>query len=261
MPAEFTHILIAAKVWHKLETDEIDLEQTLLGSIVPDLFMYPVWDEELTNFGEIIHNLKNPNPIITTIGEKLRRNYPGFAIGIASHFIADIIFHPYIDWRSKNNPVKHGLLERAIDRALWEVLYGKSTLTTDLSKWLPSNINLKQEIAFSKAVKTQGLPYKSGWLMWSYKFFRIYWKLNAILPGPMELLLKRIPSPSAHGAMRTASFRDPLNIRRNMWMKDGEVHMDDVIRLFEQAVLQSSKVALDYLNNTNLSIPKYLLDN
>ncbi len=260
MPAEFTHILVAAKVWHRLNRKNLDLKQMLLGSIVPDLFMYPAWDDEIVNLSRKIHNLKNPNTFLKTLGREIRKRSPAFGIGIATHFVADMIFHPYIDWRCKNNAVKHGLLERCIDRALWEVLYGKSPLTIDLTRLLPPQVGLYQELAFGKATKAQGLKYRTGWLTWSYNFFRIYWKFNAIIPGIMQIALSRIPNASAQGAIRTASFRDPLNIRRNMWMKDGEVYMEDTIRLFEQAVIQSAKIASDYLSGIDLSIPDYLLN-
>ena len=260
MPAEFTHILIAAKVWHRLKKEKLDLKQMLLGSIVPDLFMYPAWDDEIVDLSKKIHHLNDPNTLLKTLGRELRNKSPEFGIGIATHFVADIIFHPYIDWRCKNNPVKHGLLERCIDRALWEVLYGKSPLTIDLTRLLPKQVNLHQELAFGRAAKAQGLKYRTGWLMWSYNFFRVYWKLNATIPGIMQIVLTRIPKTSAQGAIRTASFRDPLNIRRDMWMKDGEVHMEDALRLFGQAVIQSVKIASDYLSGMDLSIPDYLLN-
>ena len=258
MPAEFLHTYTALRISKALDIFKRKyFPLIILGSQGPDPFLYIPFDSEIHSWGEKLHKEKWQTPFLTNLGEALRQNYPHFAIAFMSHYVLDSMVHPYIIARAGHG-IRHGQLERAIDRSFMEFL-GISPDSFKISKLLPEHIPYNLDIAFKNAIKKTNPEeqFLAGYFTAAVRYMKIYHSIYDTLPIAMEstsYLLAKVKVNYLLQGLRRVPFKDPLNIERHPWRYDEEIHYEDVISLVKMAIEKSIEIGRAYLEGSPLAI-------
>ncbi len=113
MPDYFSHIIVAEKIYERLEPDlkEKITNQTLyfLGSQGPDIFFTYSAKPTKTNLGRVIHG-RSAVEVFTA----LTSANPSYAAGFAAHYALDSMLHPavYAYESGKRSPFAHQRFEK-----------------------------------------------------------------------------------------------------------------------------------------------------
>ncbi len=258
MPSEFLHSYVGLKTTKALGLlNRKNLKFIVLGSQGPDIFLYLPFEKDIYYFSKLLHDEHIAPTFIKNLGENLRKSYPEFAIAFASHYILDKIVHPYIKARTRNS-IRHGQLERAIDRAFIEYI-GKPFIGFKITTALPSTVPYDIDIAIRDSIQhlSSTTPYLVGYYSAAYKYMILYQKLYDYAPIVIESIaygLFKAGIPYLCEGIRHIPFKDPLNINREIWIYGGEVHHEDVIYLVNRAIDESIEIGRTYLEGSPLIV-------
>ncbi len=258
MPAEFLHVYTALCVSKELGIFKRKyFPLIVMGSQGPDPFLYVPFDSDIHSWSEKLHKEDFQILFLQNLGEVLRQQSPHFAIAFMSHYILDNMVHPYIISRTGDN-IKHGQLERAIDRNFLEYL-GISPDSFKMSKLLPQSIPYNLDIAFKDAIKKTNPDeqFHAGYLTSAFRHMKLYHSLYDTFPIAMEsfaYLLAKANIAYLLQGLRRVPFKDPLNIERRPWIYNEEIHHEDVISLVKMAIERAIEKGRAYLDGSPLLI-------
>lgn len=269
MPAEYTHQIIAEKVYEKLPKEVRsrtgDLFSFDLGAQGADIF-YFLHPFRRRNLGKIFHNEK-----VYETFESFRKaavnadeTVLSYIAGYITHYAADCIFHPYvysltqkmIDAEPTRRVRWHSYIESDLDTYFVKKFYRKEVNRFECRLRTGKGIPKEVAVLIREVCSANGLPNisdgalrraVSGYLLFE-RFFtdKNFRKRRFFERGEKFLHLPQVLSVLCR---REDPDQRVLNVSRTQWsnLSDSDkVYEDDADTLFDRAVSESCRLICEF---------------
>lgn len=281
MPAEYTHQIIAEKVYEKLPEEIRSHARELfsfdLGAQGADIF-YFLHPFRRRNLGKIFHNEK-----VYETFESFRKAAVGtdntvlsYIFGYITHYAADCIFHPYvysltqkmIDAEPTRRVRWHSYIESDLDTYFVKKFYRKGVNRFECRLRAGKEIPKEAAALIREVCSASGLPHisdgslrraVSGYLLFERFFTDKNFRKRRFFERGEKLL--HIPQVLSVLCRREDPDQKVLNVSGTQWanLSDSDtVYVDDADTLFDRAVSESCRLISEFfchLENGN-SLPR-----